>query len=122
MADNRRKFTRVPFRVQAEITATDHVFNVEELSNLSIGGCLLPIAADLKEGTACHVKILLSGSSSEMSIRIDGEIKRSQPGTVAVKFIRIDPDSLFHLQNIIRYNSPDPDAVDREITKHPGIT
>ncbi|MFC1516724.1 PilZ domain-containing protein [Thermodesulfobacteriota bacterium] len=122
MADNRRKFTRVPFSVKAEITVNDHVFDVEELSNLSIGGCLLPIAEDLKEGTSCHVKILLSGTDSEMSIRIDGEVRRSEPGTVAIKFIRIDPDSLFHLQNIIRYNSPDPDAVDREITKHPGIT
>ena len=98
------------------------MFNVEELCNLSVGGCLLPIAEDFKEGTACHVKILLSGTSSEMNIRIDGEIKRSEPGTVAVKFIRIDPDSLFHLQNIVRYNSPDPDAVDQEITRHPGIT
>lgn len=122
MTEDRRKFTRVPFKVEAEITVGDIFFKVEEISNLSIGGCLVPITADFEEGTACHVKIFLSGTSSEMSIRIDGEIKRSAPGTLAVKFTRIDPDSLFHLQNIIRYNSPDPDIVDREITEHPGIT
>ena len=122
MPENRRKFSRIPFKVNAEIAAEDISHSVEELINLSVGGCLLPITADWKPGTACHVKILLSGTSSEMSIRIDGEIKRSVPGTIAVKFTRIDPDSLFHLQNIVRYNSPDPDAVDREINQHPGIT
>ncbi|MFH2218386.1 MAG: PilZ domain-containing protein [Pseudomonadota bacterium] len=122
MTDDRRKFTRVPFKVDAEITVDDVFFKVKELSNLSIGGCLVPITADFEEGTVCHVEILLSGTNSDMSIRIDGEIKRSAPGTLAVKFTRIDPDSLFHLRNIIRYNSSDPDSVDREITDHPGIT
>jgi hypothetical protein len=52
---------------------------------------------------------------------IEGEISRCDPGAVAVKFTRIDIDSLFHLHNIIRYNSPDPDKVEKEIHEHPGL-
>ena len=121
MSDENRKFSRIPFKINTEITVNDVVYSVEEISNLSIGGCLLPIKANLAEGTVCHLKILLNGTSSQLHIKIDGEIKRCTPGAVAVKFTRIDPDSFFHLQNIIRYNSPDPDVIEREIVKHPGI-
>ena len=56
-----------------------------------------------------------------MNVSIRGEIIRCQDGIVAVKFTGIDPDSLFHLQNIIRYNSADPDIIEQEIKERPGI-
>lgn len=121
MTDEKRRFTRIPFKVNAEITANDILYSVKEISNLSIGGCLLQIKADLEPGTICHLKIVLSGTISELSIKIDGEINRCVPGAFAVKFTRIDPDSLFHLQNVIRYNAPDPEVMDQEIIEHPGI-
>jgi len=121
MTDEKRRFSRIPFKIKAEMAVNDVIYRVEELSNLSVGGCLFPITADLEAGTSCHVKILLIDTSSEMRIRIDAEIKRSDSRTVAVKFTRIDPDSLFHLQNIIRYNSPDADVVEKEFIEHPGI-
>jgi len=121
MSDENRKFSRIPFKVKAELTVNDVVYSVEEISNLSIGGCLLPIKANLAVGTVCYMKILLSGTSSQLHIKIDGEIKRCAPGAVAVKFARIDPDSFFHLQNLVRYNFPDPDVIEKEIIEHPGI-
>jgi hypothetical protein len=121
MTDEKRRFTRIPFKVNAEITANDILYSVKEISNLSIGGCLLQIKADLEPGTICRLKIMLSGTNNELSIKIVGEINRCFPGAVAVKFTRIDPDSLFHLQNVIRYNAPDPEVIDQEIIEHPGI-
>lgn len=97
------------------------MYTVNEISNLSVGGCLVPIKADVEPGTTCNVKILLSGTISDMSIEIDGEIKHSTPDAVAIRFTRIDPEGLFHLHNIVRYNSPDPDTIDREISEHPGL-
>ena len=121
MPVDNRKFSRIPFKVDAELTVGDTSLRVEELMNLGVGGCLLPITADLKAGTICSVRILLNAAENEISVEITGEIKRSAPGTVAVQFTRIDPESLFHLRNIIRHNSPDADVIDREIGKHPGI-
>lgn len=55
------------------------------------------------------------------SIRIEGEIVRTTPEGLAINFVRIDPESLFHLQNIVKYNSPDADIIESEINKNPGI-
>ncbi len=121
MPEERRRFTRIPFKVNAEITVNNTVYIVKEISNLSVGGCLVCIKADVGLGTNCHVKILLSGTISDMSIEIDGKIKHRAPEAVAIQFTRIDPEGLFHLHNIVRYNSPDPDTIDREIREHPGL-
>lgn len=121
MTENKRKFSRIPLKFDAELTAADQTFRVVEIMNLGMGGCLLPITVDLEPGTVCRLRILLNAAESEIGIDIAGEIKRSDFGTVAVQFTRIDPDSLFHLRNIVRYNYPDADVVDREIRKHPGI-
>ena len=121
MTDENRRFSRVRFKVNAEITADNIVYHCKEISNLSVGGCLLPITVELVPGTPCQIKIFLEGTAEELKVRIEGEIVRADSGAIAVKFTRIDPDSLFHLQNIIRYNSPDADMVEGEINKHPGL-
>lgn len=120
--DEKRRFTRVPFRVEAELEAGEKSYPIGEVYNLSVGGCLL--AADLKlgKGTPCRVAISLSGANSEMSVSVHGEIVRCQAGEVAVRFVKIEPDSLFHLQNIVLHNCPDTDAVERELQEHPGLT
>ncbi|MCP4687662.1 MAG: PilZ domain-containing protein [Desulfobacterales bacterium] len=121
MENNKRRFTRVDFKVRAEMTVNDTHYRADEISNLSVGGCLMPITGEMASGDACAVKIFLSGASSELEIQVDGEIIRSASGETAVKFTGIDPDSLYHLQNIILYNSEDPGIVERELNDHPGI-
>jgi hypothetical protein len=121
MSEEKRRFTRIPFRVTAELAVNMINYSVPEISNLSIGGCVLPVAADLAPATACEVKIVLGGESSELTVRVGGEIVRSDQTTVAIKFTRIDPDSLYHLQNIVRYNVDDVEKVEREIQRHPGL-
>lgn len=121
MSEEKRRFTRVPFRLEAELSVDNILYKAGEIKNLSIGGCLLPITVDLAPGTVCLLTVVLSGTSSELSVRAEGLIVRCTPGGVAVRFTRIDPDSLFHLQNIILYNSPDSEKVEVEIEKHPGL-
>ncbi len=100
----------------------DILYHTAQINNLSLGGCLLPISAELKAGALCQIRIQLSGASSDMEVRIDGEIIRCDGGAVAVSLTRINPDSLFHLQNIMRYNSMDPDQVEWEIFYHPDLS
>ena len=121
MVKDRRRFTRIPFTFKTEMKVGDTSYVTDEISNISIGGCSLGIEKDLKVGTSCEIIIRLSGDSSELNVSIRGEIIRCQDGIVAVKFTGIDPDSLFHLQNIIRYNSADPDIIEQEIKERPGI-
>ena len=122
MSSENRRFTRIPFHVNAEITAHNVSYAVDKISNLSIGGCLLPMTAGLAPGTVCRLKIGLSGTSSELDVTVNGTIKRCDAETAAVECTDIDPDSLFHLKNILRYNFlGDEDIIDRENRKHPGI-
>jgi hypothetical protein len=115
MPDNKRRFTRVPFRAEAELNVDGVIYAANSIENLGIGGCLLPLSAALVADAACTVKIVMSGTSSELNIKAHGNILRSNGNTVAIKFAKIDPDSLYHLKNIIRYNASDPDAVEGEI-------
>ena len=121
MSYEKRRFTRVPFRVRAEMTVNGVLYSAEEIKNLSVGGCLLPIMEYVEPGTVCQVRILLSETSSNHIVKTEGKILRCEPGKLAVKFTQIDPDSLFHLRNIVRYNSLTPDLVEQEISKHPGL-
>jgi hypothetical protein len=121
MLDEKRRFTRVPFQVKAEITIDNVIYSSDKIINLSIGGCLLPLEMDAEKGTKCLLRILLDGTNSEISIKVKGEIFRCESGTVAIKFTAIGAESLFHLQNIVRYNYPDTDKIEQEIMKHPGL-
>jgi hypothetical protein len=121
MKAEKRRFTRIVFRVKAEVRIGEELYIAKKIKNLSIGGCLLPLDADLGVGAACQIKILLSGSTSSLSVQAEGEIVRSAPGAIAVKFTKIDPDSLYHLQSIVKYNASDADSFEKEVSKHPGI-
>ena len=121
MSDENRRFTRIPFQMNTEIVIDDQTYNTDKITNLSAGGCLLPVNVEPQPGTSCTIKITLAGTSDEMAVRIEGEIIRATPEGLAIKFVRIDPESLFHLQNIIRYNSPDADIIENEFLKHTGI-
>lgn len=121
MTDENRRFSRIPFKVNTILQVGDTEYRADEMSNLSVGGCLLPISVDLPPSTPCQICIFLEGTSDEIKVMVEGEIIRSTPEGVAVKFNRIDPQSLFHLHNIIRYNSPDADMIEFEISKHPGL-
>lgn len=121
MSVEKRRFSRIPFRVNAEVTVDNVLYPVSEITNLSIGGGFFPTGADIVSGASCHVKIILNGASSELSINVSGQVLRSSSGSTAIQFTSIDPDSLFHLQNIIRYNASDPDSIENEIRSHPGL-
>jgi len=121
MTDDNRRFSRIPFKVKARLKIADQIYLAPELSNLSVGGCLLPIAVNISPGTPCELNIMLEGTTEELHVRIEGEIVRTTHEGVAVRFLSIEPDSLFHLQNIILYNAPDADTIEHEISRHPGL-
>jgi len=122
MFSEKRNFTRVPFKVEAEIIANETSYKIKEITNLSVGGCLIPVDEDLKLGTSCKITIFLSGITPKLTIKADGEVIRLGEHHLAIKFIRVDPDSLFHLQNIVRYNSQNPEKVEWEILNHPKVS
>lgn len=122
MSTEKRRFSRIGFNMAAELTVVDdQVYSFSQVDNLSVGGCLFETTANLPVGAACRLWIPLEPTDPKLGVEVFGEIIRCDQGTVSVHFTRIDPDSLFHLQNIIRYNAVDPELIDGEIKKHPGL-
>lgn len=123
MAPEKRKFSRIPLAFELTILLNDGAsYTVDHVENVSIGGCLVSLQPEFAHQQECSVRIALGGEQdSGPIIDIRGQIVRHNDRQVAIQFTRIDPDSLFHLQNLIRYNAPDPDRVDDEIQDHKGL-
>lgn len=118
----KRRFSRIPLNFPATmIVDSTEVYDIHELANLSIGGCLVPLEADVIEGTRCTITIRLAGGLGNTPVNVAGEVVRHDNDYVAIKFNKISPEDLYHLQNLIRYNAPDPDLIEEEIKKNPGL-
>ncbi len=112
MGRERRQSTRVAFTATATIRLKDTTYTDCATENLSTKGVFIngvPVSPQ-QEGERCDVELRLSGASSDLVLRMQGRVVRSQPEGVAVQFEEIDLDSFYHLKNIVYYNSDDPDA------------
>jgi hypothetical protein len=106
MPEEKRRADRIFFDMPAEINMADASYTVQQIVNLSVGGCLLEITDNLPVGAQCSIKILIDGTPEGLRVEADGEIVRNDAETISIKFTRIGPDSRFHLQNIVRYSLP----------------
>jgi len=120
--EEKRRFSRIVFNVRARLEAGDRVFELSHIANLSVGGCLIECdvrEGDFELGQECVFKIFLDRMAPP--VQITGAIVRVKEGELGLKFTGIDPENLFHLQNIIRYNAADPDKIEDELSAHPGL-
>jgi PilZ domain-containing protein len=117
----RRRFTRLKYDVPAVITVGSTVFSIKGITNLSIGGALIPCEQNFEDLTECVFQIPIGGTTNNLCIEVKGEFVWSNSTQAAIKFTDIDPDSLMLLQNIIRYNAEDVDEIDAEIEEHRGL-
>lgn len=115
--DERRNFTRVLFRGEAEIRWEDKVVR-GELSNLSLRGMLVTSPEPCPPGTPVGVRIQLTGSTSEVCIRLVGRVARQQGTEIAVELTGMDLDSFILMKNVIIYNSDSQDKVIEEFNSY----
>jgi hypothetical protein len=109
-----RKFSRVPFRVEAAVQTDDRLFH-GKVENLSMNGIFVTTAERLPVGKTVDISITLTGSSPEISIAFSGRVGRITDEGIGFTFDRIDLDSYTHLKNIIAYNIDDSEKVMEEI-------
>jgi len=119
MEQEKRRFTRVKFDVAARLKLGDVQYEVDHLVNLSVGGCLVTLPVELTVGSECNLVICLARMAP--GVEIIGKIVRVDGHEASVQFTQVDPDNLHHLQNIVRYNAKDPDAVEQELQLRKGI-
>jgi len=114
----KRQFTRVPFRTEAKILTSSRVISSNKLRNISLGGAFVEVHEHLPEGEPCVLSVDLIGAASLLRIQVDGHVVRVEEDGIAVKFTKIDLDSLIHLRHLIKVHAMDPDVVDSEFTEN----
>lgn len=118
----KRRFSRVSLDMAAYLTVNEQRYSFSQVGNLSVGGCLLFIPEKhFAKGAPCQFVLPLDPADPDVGIEVFGEIVRCDTESVSVLFTSIDPNSLFLLHNLIRYNAPDPEKIENEISEHPGL-
>lgn len=113
--NERRKFMRIPFHAAAEINA--HLFSCRTESGIdvSMSGLHMNYNGTVPAaGSICVVTLYLHPDDERITIDAAGKIVRSEPGSIAVEFTGLDPDSLHHLRQLILNNADDPEKAESE--------
>lgn len=111
---NERRFSRVPFRIEAEVQS-DHGIFYGDVRNLSLKGAFITVPESHPLGEKVDIKIFLAHDDPVVMIEVLGEVVRADPEGIAVRFTRVDLDSFTHLRNVVALNSGDDDAVMDEL-------
>lgn len=108
---DKRKRSRVNIGLTAKVITATQTQEVKT-KNLSLKGVLVTPGLQIGEGTPCYLELILS---PEIKMTLKGKIVRDSQQETAVDFIRMDPDTFFHLRNLVRIHAPDPDQIEREL-------
>ena len=116
----RRARTRVGYKGSVELTFENGRQAQAMVKDVSINGLFVETeAADLTEGQSCRAVIPL-GHAGELFLTVEGRVSRVGEGGLGIAFESIDPDSFDHLRNLVLYNSPKPERIEKEFKK-PGL-
>lgn len=113
---NKRKNSRVPFQVIVNLDFPGQSHAECKTADLSLKGVFVLGVTGHKTGENCLVSLRLTGSTSQLTLKMKGTVVRVEEGGVALHFNEMDLDSFFHLKNILYYNSEDPDVLDQELS------
>lgn len=104
-SQERRTAQRVQLSAIVNIKIDDQLFAAgTDLRDISLDGINIIIDKVLPINRICDLEILISGPSSELTLRTKGRILRQDANGAAVKFTELDIDTYLHLKNIVLYN------------------
>ena len=112
MGNEKRKRTRVQLTMPVIIIQGDKRI-VTMTRDLSLKGMLTEPRDEIETGRPCSLSITLS---SGITINLDAVAKDISSRGAAFDFIKMDEESFFHLYNLVRLHSANPDRVEKEIT------
>ncbi len=118
-AYERRKNLRVPFETEITVRSLGNGTEIkaEGTRDISMKGVYCTCTNPLPQDTPVVIYIVLTGTSSELKLRIEGRVVRAEEGGMAIFFDAMDIDAFIHLKNILYFNSGDPERIDREISE-----
>jgi hypothetical protein len=110
-----RHFSRVPFRIEAEVRSDNGTF-FGEVRNLSLKGAYIAVPDSHPVGEEVDIRIYLAQDEPGFMIEVEGHVVRTDQGGIAVDFSKVGLSSFTHLRHLVALNSGDDDAVIDELT------
>jgi hypothetical protein len=109
----KRSFTRIPFQTKAIVRSKNSTV-IGIVENLSLAGIFLKTPEKLGLNRLVKIELLFTGTSSQISIILDGKITRHENIGMGIEFRNLDLDAFFHLKNLITYNTDKIDSAKKE--------
>lgn len=109
-SQERRTAQRVQLSAVVNIKIANQLFAAgTNLRDISLDGINISIDKPLPVNHICDLEIVISGPSSDLTLRTKGRILRQDQNGAAVKFTELDIDTYLHLKNLVVYNrTPQP--------------
>ncbi|MBI3606629.1 MAG: PilZ domain-containing protein [Nitrospirae bacterium] len=114
----RRERTRVRTGLDARVQSGGLVVR-GRVRDLSLKGVYLLCRPRVHEGADCRVTLVLTGADTPVPLEVDGRVVYTDDGGMAIEFTEMPADSLYHLRNLVLYNSQDTERVERELQQPP---
>ncbi len=119
--DDARGFSRVPVKVRVLVRSEGIDINSKRSVDLSMNGIFVECDEPLPLGTKCELTLLLDGTDPVIRAECGGVIRRITPEGMAIEFVEMTLESYEHMQNLVRFNAPDLNAVEKEFKEHLGL-
>lgn len=122
LAPNQRQYTRVPFRIQAELALPGGKCWKAEITDLSVNGAFLK-STDPPACGPVEIQMELLHGEPAWTVRARGAIVRSEAQKgAAVRFDElIGNKSFVHLERLVMLNAENVAAVEQELQIQHGI-
>lgn len=109
----KRNNTRVLFDVNAVLKYDGKKIKCNVV-NLSLNGGLFHTEEKIPENADLKIDIIMEGTTSQLTINLEGTVVRAVGSEIGVKFKSMDLDSFVHLKNIVVYNEGDEEKIMQE--------
>ncbi len=100
--DNKRENQRVIYEAEARIIVNGKS-SLGPIKDLSLKGIFIFTDMDVDVDSDVTVELHLSGSTTDISFRINGVVERKSGQGAGIKFKEMELDSYIHLKNIVSY-------------------
>jgi hypothetical protein len=113
MPNERRRRSRVQSHFEVAFSWPGFESTTLHMENVSLKGMLAAPNEEISTNDRGVLRIVLSESAI---IETECRIIRSDTTGVAIEFLPMDPESFLHLRKLVRYNAPDADLIDEELS------
>ncbi len=117
---DKRRFLRIPISLEA-VYIFDEKDRTGKIKDISYGGVFIETEDAPPLGEIVPLVLTIEGVSPAIKIFLKGRVVRRVPGKgFALKFVEISPESLNHLKNLLYFNSPCPEEIEKELREFLG--